>query len=206
MAMYAIAVNPLINNLKRDVMKQVWFADDASTVGNLSDLRGWWDHLTKVGPDYGYFPNASKTWLIVKEGQLEKAKTTFQGTDVTTTEEGKRYLGSAIGKHSFLETYVEQKVDTWVEELKRLSISQPHAAFAALTHGPSSRWTYLARTTPNIEELIKPLEETIRTIFIPNLTSQNAPNDKERQLLALPARLGGLGSNPSERSCNDFAS
>ncbi len=59
----------------------------------------------------------------------------------------------------------------------------------------------MARSTPNIKDLIKPLEETIRTIFIPNLTSQNAPNDKERQLLALPARLGGLGiSNPSERS------
>ncbi len=137
MAMYAIAVNPLINNLKRDTMKQVWFADDASAVGNLSDLRGWWDRLTKVGPDYGYFPNASKTWLIVKEGQLEKAKTTFQGTDVTTTEEGKRYLGSAIGKRSFLETYVEQKVDTWVEELKRLSsiaISQPHACCLCSAH------------------------------------------------------------------------
>ncbi len=96
MAMYAIAVNPLINNLKRDTMKQVWFADDASAVGNLSDLRGC---LTKVGPDFGYFPNASKTWLIVKEGQLEKAKTTFQGTDVTTTE---GYLGSAIGKRSYI--------------------------------------------------------------------------------------------------------
>ncbi len=88
-----------------------------------------------------------------------------------------------------------------MKRLSSIAISQPHAAFAALTHGLSSRWTYLARTTPNIKDLIKPLEETIRTIFIPNLTSQNAPNDKERQLLALPARLGGLGiSNPSERS------
>ena len=59
MAMYAIAVNPLINNLKRDAMKQVWFADDASAVGNLSDIRAWWECLKKVGPDYGYFPNAS---------------------------------------------------------------------------------------------------------------------------------------------------
>ncbi len=112
-------------------------------VGNLSDIRAWWECRKKVGPDYGYFPNASKTWLIVKDGQLEKAKTTFLGTDVNTTEEGKRYLGSAIGKRSFLETYVKQKVDTWVEELERLSsiaISQPHAAFAALTHGLSSRW------------------------------------------------------------------
>ena len=39
----------------------------------------------------------------------------------------------------------------------------------------------------------KPLEDTIRKVFLPNLTGQNAFNDTERDLLALPARLGGLG-------------
>ena len=45
-------------------------------------------------------------------------------------------------------------------------------------------------TTPNIADLIKPLEETIRKVFLPNLTGQN---DMERDMLALPTRLGGLG-------------
>ena len=96
----------------------------------------------------------------------------------------------------FIESYVQQKVTTWIDELDHLSsiaITQPHAAFTAFTHGLTSRWTYLARTTPNIEDLIKPLEETIRKVFLPNLTGQNAFNDMERDLLALPARLGGLG-------------
>ena len=120
------------------------------------------------------------------------------------TEEGKKYLGSAIGKQTFIERYVQQKVTTWVDELERLSsiaIIQPHAAFAAFTHGLTSRWTYLARTTPNIANLIKPLEETIRKVFLPNLTGQNAFSDTERELLALPARLGGLGIfDPSKKS------
>ena len=42
---------------------------------------------------------------------------------------------------------------------------------------------YLARTTPNIDVLIKPLEETLRKVF----------NDIKRDLLALPTRLSGLG-------------
>ena len=104
------------------------------------------------------------------------------------TEEGKKYLGSAIGKQTFIERYVQQKVTTWVDELERLSsiaITQPH--------GLTSKWTYLARTTPNIANLIKPLEETIRKVFLPNLTGQNAFSDTERELLVLPAHFGGLG-------------
>ena len=74
-----------------------------------------------------------------------------------------------------------------MERLSSIAITQPHAAFAAFTHGLTSRLTYLARTTPNIEELSKPLEETIRKDFLPNLTGRNAFNDTERDLLELPA-------------------
>ena len=196
MAMYAIAVNPLIHRLKQDTTKQIWFADDATAGGKLNNLREWWDCLTNIGPEYGYFPNASKAWLVVKEGYKDEATSAFEGTQVVITEEGQKYLGSAIGKQTFIESYVQRKVTTWIDELERLSsiaITQPHAAFAAFTHGLTSRWTYLARTTPNIADLIKPLEETIRKVFLPNLTGQNAFNDMERDMLALPARLGGLG-------------
>ena len=195
MAMYTIAVNPLIHRLKHDTTKQIWFADDATAGGKFNNLREWWDCHINIGPEYGYFPNASKTWLIVKEGYKDEATSTFEGTQVVIIEEGQKYLGSAIGKQTFIESYVQQKVTTWIDELDRLSsiaITQPHAAFTAFTHGLTSKWTYLARTTPNIEYLIKPLEETIRKVFLPNLTGQNAFNDMERDLLALPARLGDL--------------
>ena len=98
---------------------------------------------------------------------------------------------------------------SWVDELERLSrmaTTQPHAAFAAFTHRLSGRWTYLARTTPHIEDLIKRLEEAIRRVFIPNLTSRNAFNNTERDMLALPPRLGGLGiSDPSKKSALHYS-
>ena len=80
------------------------------------------------------------------------------------SQEGKRHLGSAIGTRSFVENYVEEKVSTWKEELERLSdiaMSQPQAAYAAFTYGFKSKWTYLARTTPNIDILLEPLEEVL---------------------------------------------
>ena len=202
MVMYATAVTQLIHQLKQETKKQVWFADDATAGGNLTNLHEWWDRLTSTGPDYGYFLNPSKTWLIVKEGYEEKAESTFRGTQVVISEEGKKYFGSAIGKQTFIENYVQQKVTTWVSELERLSsiaISQPHAVFAAFvafTHGLTNRWTYLARTTPNIVELIKPLEETIRKVLLPNLTGQNQRHQKEFIGITSVSRwsqcLGGL--------------
>ena len=67
MAMYAVSTIPLINRLSNENAKQAWYADDASAAGNIHALRHWWDHLVELGPDYGYHPNAPKTWLIVKE-------------------------------------------------------------------------------------------------------------------------------------------
>lgn len=176
MAMYAIAVNPLIHQLNQDTAKQVWFTDDATAGGKLNNLRDWWDCLTSIGPDYGYFPNTAKTWLI--EEYKDKAVSTLEGTQVVITEEGKKYLGSAIGKQSFIESYVQQKITTWVASI---AITQPHAVFAAFTHGLTSRWMYLARTTPNIEDLIKPLEDSIRNVFLPTLTGQNASIDSRTE-------------------------
>ena len=89
MAIYAVAITPLIHCLADENMKQVWFADDASAGGRLEHIKNWWDNISQIGPEYGYFPNASKTWLIVKERNFEQAEQMFQGTGVVITPEGK---------------------------------------------------------------------------------------------------------------------
>ena len=72
MPMYALAVVPLIRHLHSTVpaASQVWFADDATAVGSASVLLDWWNHLVSIGPAFGYFPNSSKTFLIVKPEHL----------------------------------------------------------------------------------------------------------------------------------------
>ena len=58
---------------------------------------------------------------------------------------------------------------------------------------------FLIRTIPDVGDLLSPLEQAIRCRFIPALTGQTAVNDLERDLFALPARLGGLGIfNPTQ--------
>ena len=121
-------------------------------VGKIADLRVWWDKLSTEGPGFGYFnfTNPSKTWLVTKQGFLASATSSFAGTVVKVTPEGRPYLGAAIGSQEFVETHVKSKITSWVSCVNCLSDIariQPHAAFSAPTHGLISKWTYLSRTT-----------------------------------------------------------
>ena len=92
--MYALATIPLIRKLKNLVsdVNQVWYADDASGAGRVNRLCEWWDYINTLGPQFGYFINASKTWLVTKEDCLPNATAAFANTDVKVTSEGRPYL------------------------------------------------------------------------------------------------------------------
>ena len=204
MAMYALGVTPLIQAVSIPDTQQLWFADDATAGGRLHPLRTWWDKLADVGPAYGYHVNNSKTWLVVKAEHLSEAERIFDGTGVRVTCTGKRHLGAALGTGTFIKEYVQEKVVMWKAELDKLASiakSEPHAAFAAFTHGLIGHWMYFLRTIEGTAPLLQPLEDSIRQHFLPALTGQSGVSDLERELLALPARHGGLGLvNPTTMS------
>jgi len=197
---------PLITKLS-DSVDQIWYADDTAATGKIC-LRSWWDDIVTHGPSFGYFANASKTWLVVKPTFRDEASGIFGDTNIKITCEGRPYLGSALGGRSYTSDFVTGKVEQWTKELKSLSkiaTSQPHAAFAAYTHGMASKWSYISRTIPDITKHLQTLEDTIRSEFIPSITGRSPPNDIVRNLMALPARLGGLGIiDPSRRSDGEF--
>ena len=180
MAMYAIGTLPLIQRLD-GMAKQTWYADDSAAASKLEHLRSWWDLLNELGPLYGYFPNGAKTHILVKSQHIDKAKEIFKDTAITISEEGKRYLGGAMGTASFVQQFVQRKVEGWVKEVEKLSrfaATQPHAAYAAFTHGLMSRWNYLLRVidweTLSSAELLQPLESAIQSQFIPAGSSWEA--------------------------------
>lgn len=102
MGMYAIGTLPLIDCLKEVNTTQVWYADDSATGGAFEDVRRWWDCLNKWGPMYGYYPNSSKTCLLVKPQLVSEAEYVFQGTGIKITCEGCEYLGGAVGCSAFM--------------------------------------------------------------------------------------------------------
>ena len=97
----------------------------------------------------GYYPNASKTHLIVKpQFQVEPIKV-FKGAGIKVTTEGHKMLGSTIGATLFAEEYTSHKVKDFVEETENLlqkAECYPQSAYAAFTHCIMGKWRYIMRT------------------------------------------------------------
>ena len=207
MCMYALALMPMILCLdEKALVTQVWYADDATANGKIKKIKEWWDCLSDIGPKFGYHVNALKSWLIVKESSFDEAKRIFAGYNVQITTQVQRHLGAALGSSTFVETFVSDKVKKWVNEvilLTDIAHSQPHAAFAALRHSLINKWSYLARTISNMGDLFTPLEEAIRFQLLPAITGRDAFSDLERDLFALPTRMGGLGITNLILEAND---
>ena len=95
---------------------------------------------------------------------MEEAKSLFQGTDISITCEGSRYLGAAIGTSQFCQDYVNNKVRQWTDEVLRLAEiarSQPQAAYSALCQAIRSKWSFVCRTMEVSEHALEPLEKAI---------------------------------------------
>ncbi len=109
---------PLITRMSSvNLTRQVCYADDSTTGGSIEDLCQWWSVLTNIGPQYGYYPNPSKTWLLIKENSFDRA-----------TSEGRPVLCSLVGTNDFITRWVTNNVVAWVSELETLtniSHSQP---------------------------------------------------------------------------------
>ena len=90
--------------------------------------------------------------------------------------------------------------------MAEFALSQPQACYAAYTFGLKHRYTYLLRTLPDIHDLLEPLEHAISNLLIPAITDHRC-SPLERDVLALPVRLRGLGiSNPCREADIELSS
>ena len=178
MGLYALSVQPLITSLGvASSTKQCWFADDACGAGSILEIKKWWDALNTLGPDFGYFPNAKKCWIISKADKEASVKEVFKDTAVNVTVQGQKHLGAVIGSRKYLQEYVSEKVTNWVSEVTKLAefaLSQPQACYGAYIFGLKHRWTYFLRTLPDIQDLLEPLENAISMVLIPSITEHRS--------------------------------
>ena len=108
MAVYAVATTPLIKHLATScpTTAQAWYADDDAAADHLEPLRQYWEEISNAGPGYGYFPNASKTVLLVKPENANRARELFADTGIPVSSSGSRYLGGALGEDDFCRDYI----------------------------------------------------------------------------------------------------
>ena len=51
----------------------VWCANDCSVACNFSTIRDFFNKLTRVGPDFGYYPEAIKSIILAPVHRVENA-------------------------------------------------------------------------------------------------------------------------------------
>ena len=165
MTVYAIAIIPLIlmileitESLSDCTSKAAAYADDLTEAGCIPGLKYWWNQLCELGPNFGYFPLALKPWLIIKPEVDGKVKTTFQGSGVQITTEGKRHLSASLGSTKYKEEYISSKVDQWIVQLRSLSQiakTQPQAAYSAFITGFWHKFFVHMRTISGVSTQLK---------------------------------------------------
>ena len=156
-----------------------------------------------MGPDFGYFANSSKSWLVVKEQHLAEAERVFAETGLRITCEGKRHLGAALGTRDFVVDYVQEKVANWKAEIGHLSSfakSEPHAAYAALTHGLMSHWMFSLRSIEGIAHLMQPVEDAIRLQLLPAITGVRGIRAPPQMGIPGPHNSSDMGTEGPEIS------
>ena len=71
-------------------------SDGWSSAWKLSDIRAQFERRQQLGPNYGYFPESSKSILVVVPHNVEH-KVEFAGLNFQV-ETGSRYHGNFIGE------------------------------------------------------------------------------------------------------------
>ena len=200
MIVYGVGMLPLTRYLKMKIREllHLWYADDAAAGGKFDYIMNYYNLLCAEGPGRGYFPEPTKSILVVKPQSVERATALFQhlGFKIVT---GTRYLGGHIGDEAACTDWVESKVDGWAKGIRALSTvarSSPQCAFAGLQKSLQSEWMHLQRSLGGIGSAFAPVEEAISKHFLPALlgTDPNSPTPPDlRKLLSLPVKYAGIG-------------
>ncbi|KAL7474091.1 hypothetical protein ACHAW6_000085 [Cyclotella cf. meneghiniana] len=87
-------------------------------------------------------------------------------------------------------------VQKWVMGIERLAAVVtrfPHAAYTGLVSCLSAEWQYICRKIPDIGSSLMPVEQALRTKFLPAITGFTNPiNDELRTLLGNRVKTGRL--------------
>ena len=210
MILYGIGMLPLTIKLKTAVpdCMQPWYADDAGAGGNFEDIDDFFKLLQLWGPARGYFPEPTKSILVVKPQSVERATARFAhlGFQVTT---GARYLGGYVGDTTDQAKYIDAKVTEWTDGICRLSTiarSSPQCSFIALQKSYQQEWMHLQRVVDGISSHFAPVEAALCTRFLPSLLGGTTPTTippELRSLLSLPVKSSGIGIPLPTTSADD---
>ena len=98
MIAYGIGVLSLIRELMNahPQITQPWYADDAGAGGTFQKVHAHFRDLQAQGPARGYYPEPTKSILVVAPGNVARDEEHFRGLGIQALT-GNHYLGGFIG-------------------------------------------------------------------------------------------------------------
>eukprot|EP00978_Attheya_sp_CCMP212_P024974 scaffold79458_cov43-Attheya_sp.AAC.1 len=213
MVAYGLMLLPLIKLLKKEYpdVSQPWYADDAGAGGSFTAIRKQFESLRKLGPARGYFPESSKSILVVRETNLAapvKAALGALGFQITT---GNQYLGGFIGEAAPQEEWVREQTAAWavaVTTLVQVCKRYPQLAYhARLQKSLQQEWQFLQQVTDGISTEFQADESSLKDDFLPALQGQSKVLGQPLRdlLLALPVKHAGIAiPNPTTSAGGNF--
>ena len=136
MIAYGIRILSLINNTKQEIphVSHPWYADDAGALVTFAILWTYFDSLTRQGSRRGYYPEPSKSVLIIRPDNIEAGKLfgSRHGFKVFT---GARCLGGYIGDDDSKHDWLRERTLMWEKKINTIYETTgkcPHESYAVV--------------------------------------------------------------------------
>ena len=96
---YGIGVLPIIRDHRRahPHVTQPWYADDTEAGGEFEEIMDHFRDLQLRRPTRGYYPDPTKSILVVANRNVPRAKEYFREMRIKVVT-GSRYLGGFLGE------------------------------------------------------------------------------------------------------------
>ena len=156
------------------------YVDDLALLDYLTTKK-WWDELCRLGPKF-YFPEGSKSWVVIRKNAEEHVESIFKHTNIMITTEDKTHLGTIIRTTDNRQNYMKEKIGQCITEsrmLCKIVWYKPQAVYSFSITGFKRKPTYIMQTIPNINTQLEQLEEIVRTEFIPAISGGINSSDIE---------------------------
>ena len=150
--------------------------------------------LQLKGPAQGYFPDPTKSILVVSEQNVPRATEYFRGMGMKIVT-GSHYLGGFVGERGAERRWVQTKVKGWAESVKTLAgvaRKHPQSAYAGLQKSLQQEWAFVQRVTPGIGNEFGPVEEEIAKAFLPALFEGVGEGAPGSDITHLPVKQVGM--------------
>ena len=173
MIVYGIGILPLIKNIKMEIpdVTQPWYAGNSGALGTFSRLETYYDSLTRQGPEWGYYPEPSKSVLIVRPENLKAGKN-FRARHRFKVCAGAHYLGGYIGDNKSKRFCLRERTLVWEKKINMISATARkyrQESYAVVVRAIQSEWIFLQRVTWDTGDAFAGVEKMIQENFLPSL-------------------------------------